>query len=112
MSYARAYRFVKQQNGVAMTAANISYGRRNTLHFRAWAFAGDILLKSSETAKTQQDYRLTKEKWDAFTDYLKQNPTMEVNALAAHYREFDCTNYTFWPSIIKISNVISNSVNS
>ena len=111
VSFRKAYSYVKQHNGVGMDAVKIPYGRRNHLHFRAWAFAGDILLKSSETAHTQQDYRLTREKWNAFTDYVKQNPTMQVNDLAAHYRDFGCTNYTFWPSIINISIAISKAVN-
>ena len=112
VSFRKAYGYVKQLNGIGMTAVNIPYGRQNNLHFRAWAFAGDILLKSSETAHIQQDYRLTIEKWHEFTNYVKQNPTMQVNDLAEHYQEFGCTNFTFWPSIIKVSTAILNSINN
>lgn len=109
-SFAKALRWIKAHNPKEANPVHIpKYGGRSQLPFRAWCFAGNILLASNETAGTESEYLLSKEKWDAFSKFVHEHSDMGIGELAKHYQEFACTNKLYWPSVISISKAILNN---
>jgi len=109
ITFAKAFKWLKRESTQENPAYIPQYGGCSQLPFKAWVFADSILLASNENAKTQVRYILTKEKWDAFCDYVGKNPHMLMGELAKNYRSFECTNRLFWPSIISISKAVLSS---
>lgn len=108
VSFRKALKWIKsfdphENNPVYITP----YGERpGTRPFRVWHFANCLLLMSNENAKTKVQYIITEEKWEAFLNYAKEHPDMSTTDMGKHYRDYKCTNYTFWPSIMSICKSI------
>lgn len=78
------------------------YGGRSISPFRTYIEKNNIILRSCVQDSIQQKYVLTKKKWDAFCNYVTIHPDMCRGELANNYKQYECTNKTFWPSIISI----------
>lgn len=101
--FGRVLRWVKEINPDQYHPIYIpKYGGRSKQPFRLWCFANCLLLMSNENAKNQVQYILTRKKWTAFIDYVKKTPEMPIGVLSQHFKDFECTNKVFWPSIISI----------
>lgn len=104
VSFNKAFRWIKAQHPTEAQPVYIpKFGGRSNLPFRAWCFADVLLLMANEQAVTQSQYILDKEKWEAFLNFVRENPEMKMGELAASFRRFGCLNKAFWPSIISIS---------
>lgn len=112
VSFGTALKWIKNQKPIEANPVYIQkYGGQSKLPFRVWAFADVVLVMSNEKAKTQSQYILSKDKWNAFCKYVKDNPTMERGELARNYKQFECTNKTFWPTVISISKAYYSQIN-
>lgn len=102
VSFKKALKWIKSNNPHENSPVYvIPYGGRG-LSFRVWHFANCLLLMSNENAKTQVQYIITEEKWNAFLKYAKEHHDMSTTDMGKHYKDYKCTNYTFWPSILSI----------
>lgn len=107
-SYTKALHWAKNQKPEQRSPIHIpKYGGRSHNSFRMWVFANSLLLMSSEKDKRQTQYILNREKWDMFCHFVKMHPGMSTRELANHYRDYGCSNYVFWPSIISICKIIN-----
>ena len=77
-------------------------GVKSDLPFRIWHFADTLLLMGNEQDKNIHQYILTEEKWNQFCKYIKRYPEMNRGELSRFYRDYGCTDKTFWPSVILI----------
>ncbi len=111
VSYARVLKWAKKQAPTLPNSNSIlipKYGGRSKTPFRLWVFADSLLLMSSEEARRQSQYILDREKWERFCEFVKKNPGIGTSELAKRYKEYGCTNYLFWPSIISICKKYHN----
>lgn len=102
ISFDEILKWVRLNNTHEDTPIMIQKAGDNTPPFRLWCFGDVLLLMSNEQDASQQQYVLTREKWDLFCQYVISNPTMNRTGLKDNYREYGCTNYAFWPAIIHI----------
>jgi hypothetical protein len=85
------------------------YGGQSPRPFRTHIEGGDIILRSNPLDSIQRRYILTREKWDSFCHYVTAHPDMCRGELANNYRQYECTNKYFWPSIISICKRYHNN---
>lgn len=80
-------------------------GGISKLPTRLWPFGSVLLLAANEKSKNQQYYILTKKEWASFTLFYNKLSSEKKTAkyLGDHYKEWGCTNYAFWPSVLAIS---------
>lgn len=94
------------RNGNAVTDMPFfieKYGGRSMRPFRLHIEGSAIIVRGNPVDSIQRRYILTRERWEAFCNYVFDNPEMTRGELANNYREYGCTNKYFWPSIISIS---------
>ena len=104
ISYLKVLHWAKSQMPEQSSPILIpKYGGKSHNSFRMWVFANNLLLTSSEKDKKQTQYILNREKWDMFCRFVKMHPEMGTREFAKHYKDYGCTNYMFWPSIISIN---------
>jgi hypothetical protein len=100
--FKNALAWIKSQNPHECSPVYISKAKPTSLKFRVWCFADALLLASNENDAVQRQYILNEEKWNVFCEYVRNHPQMGRGELGKKYREFGCTDPTFWPSIIHI----------
>lgn len=106
LPYKRVYNWIKQQMSADGKPVSIPKTRKQTPPFRAWAFGHCLLLMANENARTQSQYILTKDQWDAFTKFVEDHSDMTLTELGTieNMRQCKCTNKTYWPAIMHICN--------
>lgn len=103
-SFKDVYRWLENLNATEQGPVHIiKYGERSTRPFRAHLELGKIVLRSNAQDSVQRKYDLTSTRWDAFCQFVKDNPEMSRGELADNFKQYGCTNKYFWPSIISIS---------
>lgn len=94
--------WIKAQDPHESSPVYISKAMPTSPQFRVWYFAEELLLASNENDTVQRQYILDEDKWNKFCKYVTDNPKMSRGELGEKFKDYGCTDATFWPSIIHI----------
>jgi hypothetical protein len=78
------------------------YGGRAQYPFHVQIKGDDLLLTGDEQNGNPSRYLLTEARWRSFYDYVEKHPNMCRGELGEKYKNYDCDDRRYWPSIISI----------
>lgn len=82
------------------------YGGRTQYPFYVQIKGVDLLLTGNEQNGNPSKYLLTEAKWNSFCDYVRKHPCMCRGELGENFKDYDCDDRRYWPTIISICKSI------